>query len=103
MEATDLRIGNLVNLCFNHKEGWFPAKVTAIHKDLTIDTDTKESKKNKYFWAGVPLTSDVLDKLGIKAGEWFIEDSYKITVSIGVEGWDITTRNANHTTELIIM
>lgn len=60
----DLRIGNLVNLCFHHKPGWFPAVVTAIHANDKIDTDTKDGDGKEYYFEGVPLTEEWLVKMG---------------------------------------
>lgn len=66
MKTTDLRIGNLVNLCFHHKEGWFPATVTRIFTESidTDTTDTAEDDDKEYYWEGIRLTEDWLIKLG---------------------------------------
>jgi hypothetical protein len=65
--STELRTGNLVNLCFEHKPGWFVPCVTDIFKDGTIETDTQQlTGKQKYFFEGIPLTEEWLIKLGFQ-------------------------------------
>jgi len=52
--SIELRRGNLVNLCFEHKPGWFTATVTDLFNDGSIETDTQElTGKQKYYWEGV--------------------------------------------------
>lgn len=67
INARELRIGNLVNLCFEHKPGWFVASVTQIFDDNTINTDTEDfhlSGKQTYYFEGIPLTEEWLLKFG---------------------------------------
>lgn len=70
LQANELRIGNFVNLCFEHKPGWFPAKVTEIRVNNTINTDTTDNEENKqYYYEGVPLDESWLLKFGFKRSE----------------------------------
>lgn len=84
LTAGELRIGNMVNLCFHEKAGWFPAKVTGVHSDNSIDTDTEET--TKYYYEGIPLTSEWLIKAGFEArgdtGQYFIGEQ---TVSVSFD------------------
>jgi len=66
MKANELRIGNMVNLCFEHKEGWFKARVTEILNDNTINTDTTESDNNHYYFEPIPLSEEILFKVGFE-------------------------------------
>jgi len=84
MKANELRIGNLVNLCFEHRPGWDVASVTDIFRDGTIETDTQElTGKQKYYVEPLPLTEDWLlragftyhnsyNVAGIKQSHWVI-------------------------------
>lgn len=67
ISTKDLRIGNYVRLCFEHKEGWTNAKVTDIYNDGTIDTDCDEIiEGKKYYFEGIFLTEDILIKSGFE-------------------------------------
>ncbi len=68
IQANDLRLGNWVALCFGNKEGWFNARVTSIHHDNTIDTDTQYGDGGKYYYEPIPLTPEILVKCGFKCG-----------------------------------
>lgn len=64
---TDLRLNNWVKLCFENREGWFNARVTAIHSDGTIDTDTTDNpSSDKYYFEPIQLTETILESLGFE-------------------------------------
>jgi len=101
MTAQELRIGNLVNLCFEHKPGWFIASVTNIYDNNTIDTDSVYVvNKVKYYFEGVPLTEYWLLMFGFedRVGLWVLTKELPNTMIIihqTLNGFSFSWSDAN--------
>jgi hypothetical protein len=63
-KSTALRVGNIVQLCFEHIRGWYIATVTDIFNDGTIKTDTHLALGKGYYFEGVELTEEWLLHFG---------------------------------------
>lgn len=64
VDVKQLRIGNYVKICFTEKQGWEWVRVTNIHADGTIDTDTNH--KTRYYYEPIKLTDAILLSSGFK-------------------------------------
>lgn len=64
-----------MNLCFKHKHEWFPAQVTGVYDDDTIDTNTKENLRNGYYYEGLLITPERLGRCGFSKNSicWYIK------------------------------
>lgn len=96
MDSNELRKGNWTLL----GKLQVPTQVFSLTFDRREGKLINEIPESEF--SGLPLSSELLMACSIKLGEWFIEDSYLVTNAIGAEGFDITVRNADHTTELTI-
>lgn len=109
MNTKELRIGNLVNLCFHHKPGWFPATVTRIYGG-SIDTNTEDSDDEEYYWEGINLNEEWLIKLGFRKDLGYnihLGEKLYLRIELPITGssrqicdaslaWDYTGRFATH-------
>lgn len=86
MKSTELRLGNYVMLCFEHKPGWFKARVTEILNDKTINTDTEDNEsKLGYYFEPIPLSPEWVKRAGFEM--FRVEDNACIHEESGFKIW----------------